>query len=191
MQFNMYQAVPPLTQEQEEELAPLARAGDPAAQDRMIRSVAPLVQSLAARACRAGVEVGDLVQAGMISVWRALRSYDPTRSRWSSWAGRHAKFDILHAAENGAPIGLSLLDVAAPDVDEENAASNEQAGAAVRTALSVMFGDHAAQILTCRFLEGLSATQTALRLRVSWRTIRDVEARAIPRLRAVLSRATA
>lgn len=194
MQFSTYQAVPPLTQEQEMELAPLARAGDPAAQDAMLRSVIPLVRSLAVRACRAGVEVDDLQQAGMVSCWRALRSYDPTRGRWCAWAGRHARFDILHAAQDGAPTGSPLIDAPAPPqgVEEaEEARDREQSGAAVRAALRHTLGPRDAEILSLRILEDYSVTQTAKRLHLSWRTINAVEAAGLAKLRATMSRATA
>ncbi len=186
MQCNAYQAVPPLTQEQEMELAPLARDGDRFAQDTMLRSVAPLVQSLAARACRAGVEVGDLVQTGMISVWRALRSFDPSLGRWSSWAGRHAKFDILHAAQDGAPIGSPLIDTPAPDVDADEVAAREQSAAAIRAGLRALLGADDAEVVGCKILEDLTETQTARRLHRSWRTVRASEQRGMARLREVV-----
>lgn len=185
MQFSAYQAVPPLTQEQETELAPLARAGDPAAQDAMLRSVVALVRHLAVRACRAGVEVDDLVQAGMISVWRALRSYDPTRGRWCGWAGRHAKFDILHAAQDGAPTGVSLVDAPARNIDEEDAGDRAQADAAIRAGLRLVLGAEDAEVVACKVLEDLSETQCARLLHRSWRTVRASEQRGMARLREV------
>ncbi len=186
-----YEAQAPLSEQEEADLIVRVRAGDRGAESRMVASVVPLVRGLAGRACRLGVEVDDLQQAGMIAVWRALRSFDPTRGRWCGWARRHARFDILHAAQDGAPTGSPLIDTPAPEDNTEDANDREQAAAAVRAGLHALLGKEDAEVVACKVLEDMTETQTARQLRRSWRTVRASEQRGLSKLRAVMSRATA
>lgn len=78
------------------QLLALARAGDQEAAGRLAAGLSLYCYRLArrlARRYRCGIDPEDLVQAGVIAVWRAVPSFDPARSRW-----RHHAFSVARKA---------------------------------------------------------------------------------------------
>ncbi len=188
MQCTAYQAGPALTYEEEVALAPLARAGNHAAQERMLASIVALVQRMASATGRFGAALDDLMEAGMEEAWRALQRFDPSRGKWSTWAARHAKFAIYHAMAD-EPAGAPLPDVAAPPQgveEDEEASDRQQAESALRAGLRILLGEEDAEVVACKVLEDLTETQTARLLHRSWRTVRASEERGMARLREVV-----
>ncbi len=188
MRYNTYEAGPALTQEEEETLAPLARAGNKAAETRMLSSIVALVQRMAGATGRRGAALDDAMQAGMVDAWRALRRFDPSRGKWATWAARHARFAILHSVMD-EPAGLPMPDVAAPPngmEEDEETSNRQQADAAIRAGLKIVLGAEDAEVVACEVLEGLSETQCARLLRRSWRTVRASQQRGMARLREVV-----
>ena len=60
----------------ENELARLAQRGDKAAEEELLHKYAPLVRSAARRYFLQGGETEDLIQEGMIGLYKAIRDYD-------------------------------------------------------------------------------------------------------------------
>jgi RNA polymerase primary sigma factor len=79
--------LPPLTREEERELATLARAGDTAARDELVRRNLALVVSFARKQRRGAVRLEELVQEGNLGLLRAVEKYDPNAgTRFSTYA---------------------------------------------------------------------------------------------------------
>lgn len=68
-----------LTAEEERETVQRARAGDQAARETLIRSVLPLVVSLARKRSSQPADLQDLIQAGNVGVIIAVGKFDPER----------------------------------------------------------------------------------------------------------------
>jgi RNA polymerase sigma factor (sigma-70 family) len=60
-------------------LARRAQAGDPSAQEELIRRLLPLVEATARRYRTEGLEQADLRQEGLVGLLRALQRFDPSR----------------------------------------------------------------------------------------------------------------
>ncbi|GEM_PF-3610605 len=80
-----------LTAAEETALAPLAKAGDRPARERLLSSVNGLVHWFAAQMERPGVDREDLAQAGFVGALEAIEGFDPARGRWHSWAAVFVK----------------------------------------------------------------------------------------------------
>ncbi len=187
---DLYVARPPLSADEERDLSLRAQAGDRDAQEEMVRAVVPLIRSMACRTGVFGATFDDLVQSATVDVWRAIRHFDPSKGSWPAWAAKHAYHAIGHTLAD-VPLTDPLVDVAAPVVDADGVAENEQAGAALRTALRLVLGAEDAELVYVRAVEGLTETQAARRLRRSWRKIRIAYTSGLARLRAVAQTATA
>jgi len=72
----------------EADLARRAQAGDKAATDELVMRVENLVKKMANDMKRPGVEFEDLFQEGMIGALDAVKGFDPTKAKWSTWAWR-------------------------------------------------------------------------------------------------------
>ena len=74
-----------LSKKTDEELVKLAQADDQGAIEELLRRHSGLVRSCARRYFLVGGETEDLIQEGMIGLYRAIRSYDGTREGCSSF----------------------------------------------------------------------------------------------------------
>jgi RNA polymerase primary sigma factor len=89
--------------EQLQKLVLHAQEGEPAARERLLEQLLPLVESLARAQHVAGLEHQDLVQEGCVGVLRALARYDPSRGVpfpayalwWIRQALQEARSDFL------------------------------------------------------------------------------------------------
>lgn len=72
-------SLPMLTREEELRLARLARAGDQAAFDRMVRAHLPLVHAMARQYRSHGCALDDLVGEAMLGLVKGARNFDPER----------------------------------------------------------------------------------------------------------------
>jgi RNA polymerase sigma-32 factor len=70
---------PPLTLEEEQQLARAARSGDASAFDRLVRSHLRLVLAIASEHRRFGTELNDLVAEGTLGLVIAVRRFDSER----------------------------------------------------------------------------------------------------------------
>ncbi len=187
---SLYRAEPPLTSEQERDLSARAKQGDKAAAEHMIAAVTPLIHSLACRTGVFGAGFDDLVQEATVAAWKAIRNFDPSKGSWPGWVVKHSFHAIGHALAD-VPLTDPLADAPAPEVDADFVAENEQAGAALRTALRLVLGAEDAELVYVRAVEGLTETQAARRLHRSWKKIRIAYSSGLARLRAVMSPAVA
>lgn len=67
------------TPSSDEQLAVLAQQGDAAAETQLLEKYKPLVRARAREMYLAGGDRDDLIQEGMLGLFKAVRSYDPER----------------------------------------------------------------------------------------------------------------
>lgn len=93
--------VPLLTKEQEHRIAKRMHDGLPRMQARcrelLITANMRLVFSIAKRFQGRGLDLADLVQEGMFGLMRAVKDYDPDRTRFSTYASYWIKQHIVRA----------------------------------------------------------------------------------------------
>lgn len=132
---------------------------------------------------RAGVDVDDLVQEGAIGLWRAVRTYDPVKSKFSAYA--HVCVQRRVKAALGAVYPVSSLE---QDISGE--ADFGDNAEAVRSAVKrlpllerfvIMFhyGLHSDRPQSLRELSRV--------MRRSYETVRKIELRGLERLKGILS----
>ena len=64
----------------DEELAAASQRGDKAATDRLLNKYSPLVKKISGRYFLIGADHDDLIQEGMIGLFKAVRDYSPDKS---------------------------------------------------------------------------------------------------------------
>ncbi len=80
-------ALPPLTAEEERELALAARRGDAAAREMLVRRNLPLVVSFVRQQALAGVQIDEVIQEGNLGLLRAVEKFDPgAGTRFATYA---------------------------------------------------------------------------------------------------------
>jgi len=74
-----------LSKKTDEELVLLVKSGTPGAMEELLRRHSGLVRSCARRYFLMGGEAEDLIQEGMIGLYKAIQNYDGTRAGCSSF----------------------------------------------------------------------------------------------------------
>ena len=75
-----------------------AQAGCQACLDALLREHTGLIHTILRRVAHAGVPYEELVQAGRLALWRAVRGFDPARGvRFSTYGGRAIERALWHA----------------------------------------------------------------------------------------------
>lgn len=64
----------------DEELAAMAQRGDASAQDYLLKKYSPLVKKISGRYFLVGADREDLIQEGMIGLFKAVRDYSPGKN---------------------------------------------------------------------------------------------------------------
>lgn len=104
------QRYPLLQRDRENELACLARAGDSAAREELIRSNLRFVVAIAKRYAGNGVALEDLVNDGNMGLVKAVERFDPSRGfKFISYAVWWIRQSILHSiSENSRLVRLPM-----------------------------------------------------------------------------------
>lgn len=175
----------------EARLAARARAGDPQALDRLVRSNLPFVVKVAKGYRHLGVPFEDLVAEGSLGLLESVRRFDPARgvrfvtyATW--WVRKHvlAALDAQGRARAAAPVLDGLADPRAPHparalIERETSARMARAMASLT--------DQERRVLDHRFGLGgeppLTLRETGERMRVSRERVRQIERRAVDTLR--------
>ena len=98
-----------------EELAAVSREGDDGAMDYLLAKYKPLVLKMARARFLDGGDKEDLIQEGMIGLYKAVRDFDPSKEiRFITFAGVCIDRQMLHAIEaahreKNRPLNTSIL----------------------------------------------------------------------------------
>ena len=102
----------------EQELLALARQGDGAATDCLLEKYKPLVRKKARTLYLIGGENDDLIQEGMIALYKAIRTYDESyKSSFASYATlciEHELYNVIKGANRQKNIREILADTLQP-----------------------------------------------------------------------------
>ncbi len=108
----------------DEDLAAASKAGDPLATDCLLTRYSPLVKKIAGRYFLIGADHDDLIQEGMIGLFKAIRDYSPDKSAsFRSFSELCVTRQILTAIKNAtrqkhAPLN-SYVSLDGPAYDNE------------------------------------------------------------------------
>ena len=170
----------------DEELASLAQGGSAAAQDRLLNKFSPTVKKIAGRYFLIGGDREDLIQEGMIGLFKAVRDYSPEKNAsFRSFAELCVTRQILTAIKNAnrlkhVPLNsyisldgpvfdddreLTLRDVIGRSEmsDPEEIVINREKFNTIGTRIGKFLSKLECQVLLC-YLKGESYTDIAERL---------------------------
>lgn len=114
----------------EQELLKLARQGDGTATDYLLENYKPLVRKKARTLYLIGGENDDLIQEGMIALYKAIRTYDESyNSSFASYATlciEHELYNVIKGANRQKNIPLNTyVSLYSPTNTDENTNSRE------------------------------------------------------------------
>lgn len=114
----------------EQELLKLARQGDGIATDCLLEKYKPLVRKKARTLYLIGGENDDLIQEGMIALYKAIRTYDESyESSFASYATlciEHELYNVIKGANRQKNIPLNTyVSLYSPTNTDENTNSRE------------------------------------------------------------------
>ena len=114
----------------EQELLKLARQGDGIATDCLLEKYKPLVRKKARTLYLIGGENDDLIQEGMIALYKAIRTYDESyESSFASYATlciEHKLYNVIKGANRQKNIPLNTyVSLYSPTNTDENTNSRE------------------------------------------------------------------
>ena len=167
-------------------LARCARA-DHGAFRALYDSQAPLLYGVALRVTRDPALAADAVHDAMLQVWRNAARFDPARGNPRAWLASLARYRALDAvARTGREIvSTDVPDEADPDpLPLERMQSSREGEALHRCLKDVEPGRRGLVILA--FVEGLTHTEVATRVRQPLGTVKSSIRRALLSLRACL-----
>jgi RNA polymerase sigma-70 factor, ECF subfamily len=165
-----------------------ARAGDRAALETLLGSVAPSIQRFGMRMCKNGHDAEDVLQDTLLNILNHLGEFEG-RSSFSSWV-----FVLTRSACNRRRRGLKnkpgvpIDDVAEPREDApspEQGASDREMRGLLGGALDSLADDHR-EVILLRDVEGLSAAEAADALGITVEALKSRLFRARQALRDTL-----
>jgi RNA polymerase sigma-70 factor (ECF subfamily) len=153
------------------------RRGDRRAFEKLYGRFAGPVFSLALRITRDRLDADDVTLETLWQVWNGAGRYDAARGGLATWVfmiARSRALDCVRARRSGVKPSdcaeLELLEIAAPDDPERDAALGERA-AAVRRACGALPAEQRI-VIELAYWEGLSHSEIAARLRQSLGTVK-------------------
>ena len=135
--------------------------------------------------CRQDAE--DLSEGVFLRAWKALDENPPREVTFRLWLYRIAHNAVVdHYRTRKEFVGLdSAVDIPDPIDGPEDIAAGREHIAELRRAMQLLSEDHQ-EVLTCRFIAGLSHTETAAIMARSEQAVRALQYRAIVGLRNLL-----
>jgi RNA polymerase sigma-70 factor (ECF subfamily) len=171
------------------ELINSARGGDLAAYDRLVQQYLEVALRVAHVMCGAN-EASDVTQEAFVKAWRALGRFRDG-APFRPWLLRIVANEARNARRAaGRRAGLVVRAVedrpsvdAAPSVEEAVLLAEQRR---VLLAAVESLGDRDRDVVSCRYLAGLSEAETARVLGCRVGTVKSRSSRALARLRALL-----
>lgn len=132
-------------------------------------------------------EAEDLSEAVFLRAWKALDENPPDEVAFRLWLYRIAHNAVVdHYRARKELVGLeAAANIPDPIEGPEDAVAEQEKIAALRQAMQLLSEDHQ-QVLTCRFIAGLSHAETAAIMARSEEAVRALQYRAITGLRNLL-----
>lgn len=133
-------------------------------------------------------EAEDLSEAVFLRAWKALDENPPDEAAFRLWLYRIAHNAVVdHYRARKELVGLeAAANIPDPVEGPEDAAADREKIAALRRAMQLLSEDHQ-QVLTCRFIAGLSHAETATIMARSEQAVRALQYRALTGLRNILT----
>lgn len=107
-------------QEKDEELVLRAQQGDTEAEEKLIERYKYLAKSKAKIYYIAGADREDVVQEGMIGLFKAIKTYDKTKSKFVTYAGICVNGQIINAIKKANRLKNKALNESI-SLDDQNA----------------------------------------------------------------------
>lgn len=179
----------------ERDLLRRAKAEDRAAADELVLRFVGLAKTLATRVTRPdGMEYADLDQVAYMGLIDAVRLYDLDKHagiRFSTFAGWWIRQRIWRAGRKSRerlPVsGDNLDDLEAAGPGPPEAAERSERAERVRATMGWLDWRQR-RVIEGRFFRHLTLEELAAEMRVSKERVRQIEARAIQRLRIILTK---
>lgn len=181
----------------ERDLLRRAKAGDKSAADELVLRFVGLAKTMSLRVRRpAGLEYGDLDQLACMALLDAVRLYDPVRHagiRFSTFAGWQIRQQIWRAgrkSQERLPASedneKDLAGLLAAGLGPPEAAELSELSGRLRAAMGWLNWNQR-RVLEGRFFEYLTLAELAKELRMTKERVRQIEMRAIQRLRIIMA----
>jgi RNA polymerase sigma factor (sigma-70 family) len=175
----------------EDDLVGQARAGDGSAFAALVHPHREVAFRTAYMITRNGADADDAVQAGLVNAWRALprfRRGAPIRPWLLAIVANEARNRVRASVRRQALV-LRAVDAVPHDLTETTSPEATLVASEERKVLLralERLGDADRLVLSCRFLLGLSESETAGALGVRRGTVKSRTSRALARLREQL-----
>lgn len=176
------------------ELIERAKAGDAAAMEGVLLSLAPAMRRFGLHMCRHRQDAEDALQDALLAVARHLPTYDG-RASLSSWAfaitrsacARHHRGDVPHAAA-AVPAAEALGDLADAAPSPEAQVAELELSRELSAALTHLPAEQR-EVVLLRDVEGMTAPEVAAALEISVEAVKSRLHRARGALREALQAA--
>ncbi|MGX8702917.1 MAG: sigma-70 family RNA polymerase sigma factor [Lachnospiraceae bacterium] len=146
----------------DEELICLFRSGDASAMETLMEKYKPLARSRASLRYLSGGDADDLLQEGMIGLYRAIQDFDPEKageSTFFSFARLCIDRQILKAIERTRTLGNLAMNGSVPLTEEELEEHLRQMNAAERDPEHILLDEENRDELLAKIRAALTPTE--------------------------------